>query len=131
MQLKAILLSAVVAMVLLSPMIEASSNGKHNSSGGCGCHGSSASVSISENFPSSYTAGQTYTIHSQFPVAPQVPKVGSMSKSTKAPYRQAEAHLSRLVEHPSRIQTAEAAHGHSTGQPLLLVAEQSMSTLPV
>ena len=62
MQLKAILLSAVVAMVLLSPMIEASSNGKHNSSGGCGCHGSSASVSISENFPSSYTAGQTYTI---------------------------------------------------------------------
>ena len=62
MQLKAILLSAVVAMVLLSPMIEASSNGKHNSSGGCGCHGSGASVSISENFPSSYTAGQTYTI---------------------------------------------------------------------
>ena len=62
MQLKAILLSAVVAMVMLSPIIEASSNGKHGSSGGCGCHGSGASVSISENFPSSYTAGQTYTI---------------------------------------------------------------------
>ena len=62
MQLKAILLSAVVAMVMLSPMIEASSNGKQNASGGCTCHSSSSSVSISENFPSSYTAGQTYTI---------------------------------------------------------------------
>ena len=63
MQLKAILLSAVVAMVVLTPVIEANSGGKHNSSGGCGCHGgSSSSVSISENFPSSYTPGQTYSI---------------------------------------------------------------------
>lgn len=63
MQLKAILLSAVVAMVMLSPIIEASSNGKHGSSGGCGCHGSSSSsVTISENFPSSYNAGQSYAI---------------------------------------------------------------------
>lgn len=62
MQLKAILLSTIVAMVMLSPIIEASSNGKHGSSGGCGCHGSSASVTISENFPSTYIAGQTYSI---------------------------------------------------------------------
>jgi len=63
MQLKAILLSAVVAMVMLSPIIEASSNGKHGSSGGCSCHGSSSSsVTISENFPSSYNAGQSYAI---------------------------------------------------------------------
>ena len=63
MQLKAILLSAVVAMVFLTPVIEANSGGKHFSSGGCGCHGgSSSSVSISENFPSSYTPGQTYSI---------------------------------------------------------------------
>ena len=63
MQLKAILLSAVVAMVILTPVIEANSGGKHFSSGGCGCHGgSSSSVSISENFPSSYTPGQTYSI---------------------------------------------------------------------
>ena len=63
MQLKAILLSAVVAMVVLTPVIEANSGGKHFSSGGCGCHGgSSSSVSISENFPSSYTPGQTYSI---------------------------------------------------------------------
>ena len=63
MQLKAVLLSAVVAMVLLTPVIEANSSGKHFSSGGCGCHGgSSSSVAISENFPSSYTAGQTYSI---------------------------------------------------------------------
>ena len=62
MQLKAIVLSAVVAMVMLSPVIEANSNGKHYSSGGCGCHSSGSSVSISENFPSTYTAGQTYPI---------------------------------------------------------------------
>ncbi|CAI8317178.1 MAG: Uncharacterised protein [Candidatus Poseidoniaceae archaeon] len=63
MQLKAILLSAVVAMVVLTPVIEANSGGKHFSSGGCGCHGgSSSSVAISENFPSSYTPGQTYSI---------------------------------------------------------------------
>ena len=63
MQLKAILLSAVVAMVVLTPVIEANSSGKHLSSGGCNCHGGgSSSVSISENFPSSYTPGQTYSI---------------------------------------------------------------------
>ena len=62
MQLKAILLSAVVALVMLSPTIEAYSSGKHNSSGGCGCHGSSSSVTITDNFPSSYTPGQTYSI---------------------------------------------------------------------
>ena len=63
MQLKAILLSAVVAMVVLTPVIEANSGGKHFSSGGCNCHGGgSSSVSISENFPSSYTPGQTYSI---------------------------------------------------------------------
>jgi hypothetical protein len=62
MQLKAIVLSAVVAMVMLSPVIEANSSGKHYSSGGCGCHSSGSTVTISENFPSSYTAGQTYSI---------------------------------------------------------------------
>ena len=62
MQLKTIVLSAIVAMVMLSPIIEANSSGRHYSSGGCGCHSSGSSVSISENFPSSYTAGQTYSI---------------------------------------------------------------------
>ena len=62
MQLKAILLSTIVAMVMLSPIIEANSSGKHNSSASCGCHGSSASVTISENFPSTYIAGQSYSI---------------------------------------------------------------------
>ena len=48
---------------MLSPIIEANSSGKHNSSGGCGCHGgSSSTVAISENFPSTYTVGQTYSI---------------------------------------------------------------------
>ena len=58
MQLKAIVLSAVITMVMLSPIIEANSNGKHYSSGGC--HSSGSSVTISENF--TYTAGQTYSI---------------------------------------------------------------------
>ena len=63
MQLKAILLSTLVAMIALSPVIEANSGGKHFSSGGCGCHGgSSSSVVISENFPSTYNVGQTYSI---------------------------------------------------------------------
>ena len=63
MQLRAIVLSAVVAMVMFTPMIEAYSNGRHNSSGGCGCHGgSSPGVTISENFPSTYVAGQSYSI---------------------------------------------------------------------
>jgi hypothetical protein len=63
MQLKAILLSAVVVMIALTPVIEANSGGKHFSSGGCNCHGgSSSSVVISENFPSTYNAGQTYSI---------------------------------------------------------------------
>ena len=62
MQLKTIVLSAIVAMVMLSPIIEANSSGRHYSSGGCGCHSSGSSVSISENFPSTYTAGQIYSI---------------------------------------------------------------------
>ena len=63
MQLKAILLSIVLAMVVITPVIEANSSGKHFSSGGCGCHGgSSSSVVISENFPPSYNPGQTYSI---------------------------------------------------------------------
>jgi hypothetical protein len=50
-------------MIALTPVIEANSGGKHFSSGGCNCHGgSSSSVVISENFPSSYNAGQTYSI---------------------------------------------------------------------
>jgi hypothetical protein len=50
-------------MIALTPVIEANSGGKHFSSGGCNCHGgSSSSVVISENFPSTYNAGQTYSI---------------------------------------------------------------------
>ena len=73
MQVKALLLSAVVALVMLSPAIEAYSSGKHNSSGGCGCHSSVTSVTISENFPTSYTPGQVYSI--------QISASGSVSGS--------------------------------------------------
>lgn len=67
--------------------------------------------------------------NSRYQVVSPVLKAGSMSKSTKAPYRQVEVHQLRSVEHPSPIQTAGVVHGHSTGQPLLPVAEQSLSTL--
>ena len=52
----------VTLMVLTLPTMEGKQNGIHNQAGsGCSCHyGSSAT--LSENFPSTYTGGQTYTI---------------------------------------------------------------------
>ena len=53
-------------MILLasqSPVIDASSSGKHNSSGGCSCHYNSGGLSsINHNFPLAYTAGQTHSV---------------------------------------------------------------------
>ena len=52
----------VAFMVLTLPTMEGKQNGIHNQAGsGCSCHyGSSAT--LSENFPSTYTGGQTYSI---------------------------------------------------------------------
>ena len=50
-------------MVLTLPTMESSSSGIHNQAGsGCSCHYSGSSPTLSENFPSTYTAGQTYNI---------------------------------------------------------------------
>ena len=50
-------------MVLTLPSMESSSSGIHNQAGsGCSCHYSGGSPTLNENFPSTYTAGQTYNI---------------------------------------------------------------------
>ena len=49
-------------MVLTLPTMEGKQNGIHNQAGsGCSCHYGSTAT-LSENFPSTYTAGQTYSI---------------------------------------------------------------------
>ena len=53
----------IACMVLTLPTMEGKQNGIHNQAGsGCSCHYSGSSPTLSENFPSTYTAGQTYNI---------------------------------------------------------------------
>ena len=53
----------IACMVLTLPTMEGKQNGIHNQAGsGCSCHYSGGSPTLSENFPSTYTAGQTYNI---------------------------------------------------------------------
>ena len=50
-------------MVLTLPTIQSNSSGIHNQAGsGCNCHYSGNTPTLSENFPSTYTGGQTYNI---------------------------------------------------------------------
>ena len=52
-----------ILIISQTPLTDANSSGKHNSSNGCGCHSNSGNQpTISHNFPVSYTAGQTYTV---------------------------------------------------------------------
>ena len=54
----------IVALTVLAlPTMEGKQNGVHNQAGsGCTCHYSGSTPTLSENFPSSYTGGQTYGI---------------------------------------------------------------------
>ena len=53
----------IILIASQSPIIEANSSGKHNSSSGCSCHyNSDALPGINHNFPPAYTPGQTYSI---------------------------------------------------------------------
>ena len=57
----AIVLTALLVLTL--PAMESSSSGIHNQAGsGCTCHYSGGTPTLNENFPSTYTAGQTYNI---------------------------------------------------------------------
>lgn len=53
----------LLLLVLATPIIDASSSGRHNSATGCNCHYSGSSPTINHNIPSAYNAGQQYTIN--------------------------------------------------------------------
>ena len=53
----------IILMASQSPIIDASSTGKHNSSSGCSCHYNTGSLStINHNFPLAYSPGQTHSV---------------------------------------------------------------------
>ena len=57
----AILMTACILLTL--PSLEGSSSGIHNqASQGCTCHSSGSAPTLNENFPSTYNAGQVYSI---------------------------------------------------------------------
>ena len=61
--LRVLAVAMLMLMIASVPAIEGNSGGKHNQgSAGCTCHGSAGGVSVGENFPTSYTAGQSYAI---------------------------------------------------------------------
>ena len=62
MRLRVIVLSFLLLAVSGANLVDANSSGKYQSASGCSCHyGGSATVSMSGQ-PSTYTAGQTYTL---------------------------------------------------------------------
>ena len=58
----AILLTAMLLTVAPVGQVVANSNGKFNSSGGCGCHGYNTVTAQLSGVPTEYTAGTTYTL---------------------------------------------------------------------
>ena len=58
------ILMVLIFLCSLAPLTEGNSGGRYNSSSGCGgCHGGSGGATVSmSGQPSSYTAGQTYTL---------------------------------------------------------------------
>ncbi|HII10719.1 MAG TPA: hypothetical protein HA356_01435, partial [Candidatus Poseidoniaceae archaeon] len=59
-----VLIAALMMLMIASvPAIEGNSSGKHNqAAAGCTCHSNAGGVTVGENFPSVYTAGQSYAI---------------------------------------------------------------------
>ncbi len=54
----------IILMASQSPIIDASSTGKHNSSSGCSCHYNTGVIpAINHDFPLAYSAGQTYSVN--------------------------------------------------------------------
>ena len=61
--LRVVSIALLMLMIASVPAIEGNSGGKHNqSSAGCTCHSNAGGVTVGENFPSSYNAGQSYPI---------------------------------------------------------------------
>ena len=58
-----VLVIFTLLVMIAVPAVEGNSSGKHNQAGnGCSCHYSGSTPTLSENFPSTYTGGQTYNI---------------------------------------------------------------------
>lgn len=55
-------IAIIMLLLALAPSIEGKVTGKHNASAGCTCHYNGGGVTPGHNFPSTYTAGQTYNI---------------------------------------------------------------------
>ena len=61
--LRVVSIALLMLMIASVPAIEGNSGGKHNqASAGCTCHSNAGGVTVGENFPSSYNAGQSYPI---------------------------------------------------------------------
>ena len=89
-----------------------------------------SSVSISENFPSSYTAGQTYSIQLSVSKAGMSGTYGGFNVEVdKGTLPQEAVLLSKLMANPLRTLMLSIVLGHSIGQHHLLVVEWSMLTL--
>ena len=125
----------IACMVLTLPTMEGKQNGIHNQAGsGCSCHYSGGSPTLSENFPSTYTAGQTYNI--QISVSGGVSgsnggfnvvvDKGTLSTPVPASCR------SRLTVQasPQHTQRIRIVRGLSIGRHQLQVAERQVSTSP-
>ncbi|MGY8669973.1 MAG: choice-of-anchor V domain-containing protein, partial [Candidatus Poseidoniales archaeon] len=66
--LSRVLIGVILLVILASaPSIEGKITGKHNqASAGCTCHYNGGGITATHDFPSTYTAGQTYTINIGF-----------------------------------------------------------------
>ena len=61
---RSILCLAVLLLLAAAPAIEGSSSGKHNqASAGCSCHYNAGGITATNDFPTSYNAGQVYNIN--------------------------------------------------------------------
>ena len=61
---KALMIALLMLMLAATPAIQGNSSGKHNqAASGCGCHSNGGGVTATNDFPTSYTAGQVYSIN--------------------------------------------------------------------
>jgi hypothetical protein len=61
---RSILCFAVLFLLATVPAIQGSSSGKHNqASSGCTCHSNAGGITVTNDFPTSYNAGQVYNIN--------------------------------------------------------------------
>ena len=58
------MIAFLMIMLAATPAIQGNSSGKHNqAASGCGCHSNGGGITATNDFPTSYTAGQVYSIN--------------------------------------------------------------------